>query len=621
MCGISGILSLTPHPPQKEWLEKMSRRLSHRGPDGHALHEWKQCALAHERLSIIDVAGGKQPLLNEDRTLGAVVNGEIYNHVELRRSLEEKGHRFSTFSDSEVILHGYEQEGRKFFSRLDGMFALAIWDDRKRKLILARDGLGKKPLALARISGVLTFASEVSAFREIPGFDTTLSSEALAHYLQFRCVGQPNSIFRHAVKVSPGCSLEFDASTGLSNEERFWKLPKHHDHSTSGVINISLHDAKAELRRLIIRAVEKRLMSEVPLGVLLSGGIDSSVVAYEASLLKPNIETFTMGFEGASDEIGQATKTACLMKWTHTAARLSMDPAKALITAMKAYDEPFADSSALPSVLVCQTARRGVTVVLNGDGGDEAMAGYNHHRLFLRSLEAEEFPMRLALAPFAWWMAKWMPRAWKEDMRQQWQGAQLSAQWPDHFERWIAQHQVFSMNECAELVDKQSAASVVPLPLGEFGAAEAEEHDYLHYLSNQLLVKMDRASMATHLEARSPFLDDDLIRFCRALPTEWKITALGQGKRLIRETYRDLLPEHLWTAPKQGFQAPVKQWLRGPLREKIVDLSEDPKCPVWNHIRREPARHHLQRFLHGAGNEQRIWSLLVLNEWLIQSGL
>lgn len=616
MCSITGILSLSDQEPDRQWLDKMSYRLRHRGPDGRGSHFWTKCGLSHERLSIIDVAGGRQPLLNEDGQCGTVVNGEIYNYRELKTDLQRKGHIFSTQSDSEVILHGYEEEGPGFFKKLDGMFALAIWDNKAQKLILARDGLGKKPLAYARFGNSFAFASEISAFREIPGFDTTLSSEAIQHYLRFRCVGQPLSIYEKVRKVPPGCWVEIHARDGSSHEESFWKLPEPHE------IKITFDEAKEEVRRLIRRAVEKRLMSEVPLGVMLSGGIDSSIVAYETAQLNPHIETFTIGFDSANDETAIATRTAKLLKLTHTVSRVSMgrdltrDSKPEAVTALvdmiaKFYDEPFADSSAGPTILVSSTARRCVTVALNGDGGDEAMAGYGHYRLFLGSLQEEQNPWR-KISPFVLRMAKLLPRKLRTSFRAEWDPVLLAEKYPERFARWTSLHQVFSGREAAQISGATFTREKAPHP---FAAEEAAVHDYEHYLSNQLLVKMDRATMACQLEARSPFLDNELIAFTRSLPLEWKVTPQGLGKRLLREAYHDRLPDHIWEQPKRGFQSPVKEWLRGPLRERL-NLLQEPDARLWSHLDHQLGEAEISRFLSGAGNEQRVWSLLMLDEWL-----
>jgi len=616
MCAISGILSLDGHEPNRQWLDQMSYRLKHRGPDGRGSHYWPHCGLSHERLSIIDVAGGRQPLLNEKGDCGAVVNGEIYNYRTLRTELQGKGHVFATQSDSEVILHGYEEEGSGFFKKLDGMFSFAIWDNRAGKLILARDGLGKKPLAYTRIGNILAFASEVSGFREIPGFDTTLSKTALQHYLRFRCVGQPLSIYEKVRKVTPGCWIEIDARDGACRAESFREIPQPRK------INISFDEAKEEVRRLIRRAVEKRLMSEVPLGVMLSGGIDSSVIAYETAALNPRIEAFTIGFDTSNDETAVATRTAKLLKLTHTVSRVSMGHAftrdskpeaiLALVNMIaKFYDEPFADSSAGPTILVSSTARRCVTVALNGDGGDEAMAGYGHYRHFLQSLREEKNPFR-KFSPLILRSAKLLPRKLRTALREEWSPSLLAQQFPDRFERWLSLHEVFPGPEAAML----SGGNETKEPTRHsFTAEDAALHDYEHYLSNQLLVKMDRATMACQIEARSPFLDDDLIRFTQNLPLEWKVTPPGLGKRLLRETYRDLLPQHIWEQPKRGFQAPIKNWLRGPLLEQVQLLAES-NAPLWSHLDRALGEKEISRFFRGAGNEQRIWSLLMFNEWL-----
>jgi len=608
MCAISGVFAVGRAVSHDSTLRKMSASMRGRGPDGSGLKAWPDCLLAHERLAIIDLTTGQQPITNEDGRYGVVVNGEIYNFKELRGDLQSKGHLFKTQSDSEVVLHGYEEYGSAIFERLDGMFAVALWDGVKHELILARDRLGKKPLAYYTDSEGFWFASEVRAFKILPHFNSSLSSAAISDFLSFRYITGTHSIYQGVAKVPPGhwMRINRDQEACLNS---YATLP------SAVATTMDYTGAQEELRRLMRDAVQKRMVSDVPLGLLLSAGLDSTIVAYEMAQLGGNLKTFTLGFRGIDDERQAAAETARTLHSNHYAEEVDLTEESCFSTAISAYDEPLADSSTVATYTVCRAARRHVTVALCGDGGDEAFAGYNHLKLFNQSLTASMGWTGSICHLFSWHLAGLGSSPWKKNRRSNLEAWRLTKNYPDPWQRWLALRGVFNAQEVNELIGhKTNLNHTTNLP---FGIQEAQAYDYESYLSNNLLVKMDRASMSVALEVRAPFLDDQIVRFGRSLPINWKINSNGEGKRILRDAYREDLPPHVWTQPKRGFQMPVKHWLRhGFLRTTVDNLINDRSQPLWAVLDYKVTEIFLQRFMRGSGNEQQVWSLLVLNRWL-----
>lgn len=613
MCAISGVFSPGQARQMAEVLDRVGARMTRRGPDGCGQQVWEDCALNHQRLAIIDLNTGAQPMVSAEGRTAVVVNGEIYNFQALRRQLEARGHHFVSQSDSEVVLHGYREHGEGIFKMLDGMFAIGIWDAEQGRLLLARDRFGKKPLFWLRHGDAVWFASSVDAFKAIPGLSLSINSHAVAEYLAFRYVTDVSCIYREAAKVPAGHVMCFDRvlqphTTGFAQwndgiEEQAGEVGK-----------ASYAEAQEEIRRLIGNAVQKRLMSDVPLGLLLSAGIDSSIVAYEMSRAGGPHRSFTLGFRGQADERAAAAETAAVFGFDHHEEQMDLEAAPDFLgEAVRTCDEPLADSSIVATHQVCAAARRHVTVALCGDGGDEAFAGYNHFRLFHRALHAR----RGASGDVMNWLqhagAGLLPRGMRRRIREGLLPGRLSRQFSDPWQLWLSLRCVFDTGEAAQL-----AGVRFELPSsGDFRETGATLFDYEHYLRGDLLVKMDRASMGVALEVRAPFLDDDLVRFCSQMPLAWKISAEGQGKHILRDAYRDLLPGHLWTRPKQGFQMPVRRWLReGALLPEVRRLAAERNLRLWDVIDRTASQKELDRLLKGAGNEQRVWSMLVLDRWL-----
>jgi asparagine synthase (glutamine-hydrolysing) len=562
--------------------------------------------LAHERLAIIDLVTGTQPLLSEDSASGVVVNGEIYNYKELRNNLEKKGHRFSSRSDSEVILHGYEEEGISFFSKLDGMFAFALWDGRKNSLVLARDVFGKKPLVYTYGPQGIAFASVITALKAWDTARFEIAPEALVDYLRFRYVTEEHSIYRGITKVPPGHAVVVDSDHRLTTIG-FATFPE------PGEFDGSYLEAQKELRRLLRAAVQKRLQSDVPLGLLLSAGIDSSILASEVAALGAKPKTYTLGFKGFPDETETAKLTARRLHLDHRVAVMDLDLESGFQEAVRCYDEPFADSSAIATYCICRFAKQEVTVAICGDGGDENFAGYAHFRLWLQSLNVRSGAFRDLKNRILWTFSGLLPRTqkrtWREDLRP-WQ---MNRTEPNAWLRWLQLREVFSEEQSLELLGSEPARSK---PMEGFTCLEAEDYDWKHYLRSDLLVKVDRASMINGLELRSPFLDDELVRFTRRLPMKWKVTEDGRGKRILRDAFANALPKGIWEKPKTGFQVPVKKWLKSALMQEKITQLENSQKNIWTYLDRAKGKQVLARFRQGAGNEQQVWSLLVLSEWM-----
>jgi len=613
MCAISGVFSPGQARQMAEVLDRVGARMTRRGPDGYGQKVWEDCALNHQRLAIIDLNTGAQPMVSADGRTAVVVNGEIYNFQALRRQLEARGHHFVSQSDSEVVLHGYREHGEGIFKMLDGMFAIGIWDAEQGRLLLARDRFGKKPLFWLRHGDAVWFASSVDAFKAIPGLSLSINSHAVAEYLAFRYVTDVSCIYREAAKVPAGHVMRFD-----------WDLQPHAtvfarwndglNTDSGSVAGFSYEEAQEEIRRLVQNAVQKRLMSDVPLGVLLSAGIDSSIVAYEMSRMGGAHRSFTLGFRGLADERGAAAETAAVLGLDHHEQQMDLAVGSDFLReAVRTCDEPLADSSIVATHQVCAAARRHVTVALCGDGGDEAFAGYNHFRTFHKALNTNVGGLTDIRNWLRHYAAGLLPSGTRRQIRTDLAPWQLARKHPDPWNLWMALRCVFMPREAEKLT---GVAFELPAP-SRFDQTEATVYDYEHYLRGDLLVKMDRASMGVALEVRAPFLDDALVRFCSSLPLEWKLYPDGRGKCILRDAYASVLPQHLWERPKQGFQVPIRRWLRqGTLADSVRHLLNEPNAVLWDVLDYRDGVFELKRFLSGAGNEQKVWSLVVLDQWL-----
>ncbi|MBV9598723.1 MAG: asparagine synthase (glutamine-hydrolyzing) [Chloroflexi bacterium] len=620
MCGITGVAgSLRTEPAT---LQRMTDQLRHRGPDGEGTFWSDDVGLAMRRLAIIDLDTGDQPIFNEDREVCVVYNGEIYNFVELRSELEARGHRFATHGDTEVIVHAYEEFGPECVERLWGMFALAVWDSRRRLLLLARDRLGKKPLVYYAdpVSGGLAFASELQALLAHPDVPREVDPSAIDDYLTYLYVPAPSTAYRDIRKLPPGHRLVWQA--GRVSVEPYWEV-RFGDKR-------SLTEAQAveEFGALLRDAVRRRLIADVPLGAFLSGGMDSSsVVAEMAALSSRPVKTFSIGFgERDFDELRYARQVARRFSTEHHELIVEPRALEVLPTLVRHYGEPYGDSSAIPTYYVAQMTRQHVTVALNGDGGDELLAGYERHwaaRIAARYDTVPRFVRHGLIRPLIPLLPE--PRQRRAFLRRA-KRFMAAAHLPvfDRYLHWVGAYTpaqkaaLYTPEFVAELQGNDSGgwlrAALAPEPRLDPVDAVLRA-DTLLYLPEDLLAKVDIASMANSLEARSPFLDHRLVEFCARLPSSFKLRG-RTSKWLLRTLMRDRLPADILTRPKMGFGVPVGEWLRGDLRPLLEDTLFSPTALQRGYFRREAVRalvdEHLSR---RADRGAHVWALLMLELW------
>lgn len=626
MCGICGVASSRELPREgAAWVHAMCDALAHRGPDDQGIHVDSQAALGVRRLSVIDVAGGHQPLANEDETVWIAMNGEIYNHRELRAALEGRGHRFRTHSDTEVVVHAYEEYGTDCPIHLSGMFALAIWDSTKRRLFVARDRLGQKPFYYAQVGEFFCFGSELKALLKLPYVDRDIDEVALHHYLSLQYVPDPRSIYKAIRKLPAAHWLSFE--DGRLRCQRYWELdfePK---------LQMDEEEASAELRRLLERAVRRRLMSEVPLGAFLSGGIDSSiVVGLMAQISSKPVETFSIGFTFDSlNELPHARVVA--QRWDTEHHELVVTPERfddVLAKLTDAFDEPFADASAFQTYFLARETRRHVTVALNGDGGDECFAGYPRYWLdpVVRPYALLPRCITQSLVPT---MANLLPEPRQTVIEANWvlgikRLAQVARASPKaSIVRWGSFFDEASKSELytPELHARLDGVDTCELLATDFDNANAESFldrtlsvDTRNYLCSDILVKTDRMTMAHSLEGRSPFLDHELLEFVARLPIRLKLRG-RRGKYLLRKAFAQIIPSSTRRRPKRGFAPPIEAWLRGELRPAVHELLLSPKTMLRDYFSRTKiatmvGEHENEQRDHG----RRIWALLMLEGWL-----
>ncbi len=623
MCGITGILYRdSQRPIDADILRQMAAAIAHRGPDGAGFFIEPGVGLAHRRLSIIDLEGGRQPLGNEDGSIQIVFNGEIYNYQQLRRDLEAAGHQFRTHSDTEVIVHAYEQFGDDCVQHLRGMFAFAIWDGRQRRMLIARDRVGIKPLYIRRDGEKLLFGSELKTVLAYPGATRELDPLALDEYLNFGMVPGSRSIFRGIDKLLPGHVLTVDVASWTVQQRKYWQLEFQPDES------FSVADWQAAILDKLRESVRLHMVADVPVGAFLSGGIDSSVVtglAFEAASVP--LQTFSIGFKEARfNELPFARDVARHFGTTHIEEVISPDAASLLPQLAQFYDEPFADSSAIPTFLVSQLAAKHVKVVLSGDGGDEALGGYSRYAHDLREASIREhlppWLRRFVLSNLArlWPKADWLPR----HLRLKTFLTNLSLT-PDaayantlSLCRLPKRHQLLSADLVHSLRDHDAGHLAVAAyrnaPPGD-ALAGMIQADMATLLPDDYLVKVDRASMANGLEVRPPLLDHEFLELCARVPSRWKIHQ-HETKWLLREVARRLVPSSIIDRPKQGFEIPLDQWLRGPLQSMFQELVLNGNSAIGGLIDQRVASSLLTEHRQGIGRHgSTLWSLLSLATW------
>jgi len=629
MCGIAGRIGLKQQPVDGQILARMCDAMRHRGPDDCGYYVREQVGLGHRRLSIIDLSTGHQPLANEDQSVWIVFNGEIYNFQGLRAELEGRGHRFATNSDTETIVHLYEEQGVDCVRRLRGMFAFAIWDQRRQHLFLARDRVGKKPLFYAQTADLFLFASELQGLLQHPALDRAIDPQALDDYLTYGYVPPPKTAFRHVFKLPPAhvLTLRLDDQrprSGTPRIERYWRLsysPKH---------RLSDEEAVAGLVDMLSEATRLRMVADVPLGALLSGGLDSSlVVAIMSRLGTQPVRTFSIGFsERAYDELPYARLVAQRYGTVHTELIVRPQAIDVLPTLVRHYGEPYADSSAVPSYFVAQLTRQHVTVALNGDGGDECLGGYDRYlgqvmadryarlpgaaRRFLvepllslvpaslprrnRLLQARRFVEASALPSaerYLRWMSYFPPalkaRCYTPEFRNQLAGHAAGD--------WLRGLMAANGHGVQEMIDRLLATDV---------------ESYLPY---DLLVKMDIATMANSLETRSPFLDQEVMEYCARLPARLKVRRVTL-KYLLKKAAEPLLPVQNIRRRKMGFGVPIAAWLRHELRGLMEDTVLAPGAATAAYFSPTAVRWLMDQHLHAAADYSHpLWAILWLELW------
>ena len=622
MCGICGQLNFDPDKPVEESLiHRMCAVIAHRGPDDEGVYIDKNVGLGNRRLAIIDLSpAGHQPMSNEDKSIWITFNGEIYNFPELRKGLEKQGHLFFSNSDTETIVHLYEEHGIDCVKHLQGMFAFALWDERKRRLLLARDRFGQKPLLYAKTADGLTFASEIKALLQDSTISCDVDEGALHHYLTYGYVPTPHTAFRQIRKLPPASTLLWEE--GRISIERYWTLrytPK---------LTLSEEEAAEQLLTLLREATRMRLMSEVPLGAFLSGGIDSSaVVALMAEAMGEPVKTFSIGFEDQSfNELHYARQVAERYATDHHEFIVKPDAVAILPELVWAYGEPYADSSALPTYYVARETRRHVIVALNGDGGDEALAGYERYLANQLAVRYERFPWWLregVIAP----LARRLPEATgrKAILRRFKHFVLATDTTPERrYAHWITLIDNEAKNNLYTSDFRARVANVDSLSLLERAYAAADGSDFLDrtqfadvttYLPDDLLVKMDIATMIHSLEGRSPFLDHHLAEFAARLPPNYKLRG-RTGKYILKRALRDHLPKSIQHRGKQGFALPIGRWFRHELRQVAYDVLLDPRTLARGMFDGQAVRTMLDEHANGRINHRyRIWELLMLELW------
>jgi asparagine synthase (glutamine-hydrolysing) len=606
MCGLAGVIDWMGAEAHRDALEAAARAMAHRGPDGDGFHVEGPVGLAHRRLSIIDLGGGGQPMFNEDRSVAIVFNGEIYNYKELAAELAPR-HVFRTSSDTEVLLRLYEDRGERMLERVRGMFAFAVWDRKAQRLFAARDRYGEKPFLYTHVAGRLAFASEMAALRALSGrtLEAAIDREALEAYLGLLYVPAPRSIFRDVHKLPAGHALSFDRARGL-RVFRYDAVPV-----PGSAPSASRTNTIADVRRALEEAVHLQLRSDVPLGALLSGGIDSSVVvALMARELGRPVRTFSVGFGRDDDELPHARAVAERYRTEHTEIVLTEDLEARVERALGAYSEPFADSSAVPTVAVFDAVAEHVKVVLTGDGGDELFAGYDRYREVLRLprvLGARHLAAGLDRLTSAVQTVRAVARARR--------AALLAAR--DVGSRTRALVEVFGPGERARLLgapvrDLAPVAELDGLALSAPDRAMAE--DLHRYLPDDLMLKTDIAAMAASVESRSPFLDPALAG--AVVPLAWSDKqSRREGKTLLKELAADLLPTSILSRRKRGFGSPVEAWLAGPLRARFVDTLRARGAFVRSTLDPRAIDAVVRAVSEGRGNAHQGWALFALETW------
>lgn len=617
MCGIAGIAGTQGDSIDAATVHRMCQTILHRGPDDEGIYAQGAVGLGMRRLSIIDLSGGRQPIHNEDQTVWVVFNGEIYNFPELRQELQGRGHHFYTHSDTEVIVHLYEEMGAECVNKLRGMFAMALYDKKRESLLLARDRLGKKPLHYALSKGRILFGSEIKAILAVAPELAEISNEGLLQYFYFGYINDPRTAFRGIHKLPPGHLLQY--SGGQIEVRQYWDLP------ALGCSQPAAEDEfLQELEQRLAEAVKIRLVSDVPLGALLSGGVDSSIiVALMARASSAPVKTFSIGFRNESfDETRYARMVAEKFGTDHHELVVDSDIEPTLDFLSGMLEEPFGDSSMLPTYHVCRMARKYVTVALSGDGADELFAGYDRYTIAMNRQELSWMPSGLAsfyqnhIHPRVPSGTYGRNRAWNSLLS-------TRDRYLDDVSYLPALHRERS------IFSREFLRAIAPLanPLEQFQTyydhAPAGETlsrlmylDVKTYLAGDILTKVDRMSMATSLEVRVPMLDHIFVEWAASMPVEWKFRN-GTRKYVLKKLAERLgIPPELLHRKKQGFQLPLVDWMRHELKEQFLDLLLEPRTVQRGYFRPAVVRALVKEHTSGRRNRSGVlWKMLILELW------
>jgi asparagine synthase (glutamine-hydrolysing) len=616
MCGIAGYV-LARGMADQETVERMCDQIRYRGPDDSGYYVDGRCGLGMRRLSIIDLAGGHQPIPNEDQSLWVVYNGEVYNYQELHQELVDRGHRFTTVSDTETLVHLYEEEGIGGLQRLRGMFAFALWDARRGELLLARDRFGKKPLYYAYLPNGLFFGSEIKSLRAA-GIPLPTDPEALKLYFLLGYIPDPYSAYRTVRKLEPGSWLLYH-SDGSVSRGRYWNMPEPEAREQAG---FSPENVCQRLRQTFDEAVRLRLIADVPLGAFLSGGIDSSLVVASMARQSPNpVKTFSIGFEESKyNELEYAALVARSYGTDHHELVVRPDAVGLVEKLVHHFDEPFGDSSAIPTYLVSEFAAQHVKVALSGDGGDELFAGYTRYQAIEGLLFMDRVPafLRTGLAA----LARWLPFSayGKNYLHMLSRFGPMDRFFESNFSNYYLRRQLLQP-EWMLPADYGFLMQMLPnafLPSTADPVSQALYFETAVNLPGDMLVKVDRMSMAASLEVRCPLLDSDLSEMASSIPNSWKIRE-GRGKYILVKALGDTLPPALLTREKMGFGVPLEFWFRGALRDMLHDhltgsrfLERGIVSPVF-------VRHLIEEHRTGRRNHAHwLWALLMLELWFRQ---
>ena len=626
MCGITGISNHHGTGEAEAVIHAMNDSLRHRGPDDDGFFIDQDVALGHRRLAVISPETGHQPIFNEDETIVAILNGEIYNHLELRRELQKKGHRFTTESDTETLVHLYEEFGDSFVSQLQGMFAFAVYDCHRRRLLLARDRLGQKPLFYFMANDTLVFASELSGLLVHPAMEKELDIAAISDYLSLLYIPEPKTVYRHVHRLPPACTMTFSIDAPQPVIQSYWQL----DFSRKAE-HFNFQDASAQLRTLVENAVRKRMIADVPLGVFLSGGLDSAIIAAVAAKIRAPeaCDAYTIGFADASyDERAAACASATLISrlpgvnLRHHELEVAPDDFALLRKLIRHFGQPFADASMLPTFLLSQFTRTGLTVALSGDGADEIFGGYERYIAMQMFQSSQHIPLSLRRSFAA--LTNLLPDS----------GERTFCGRLRRLSRLFAhtkENAYFSLlNRCPASIrhkifgPRLRDAANNALPFAEIEKTltskdlteRCSELDIHTYMPGDVLTKVDIASMACALEVRSPFLDHELVEFAATLPWNFKLHG-NDRKHILKAAFANLLPSKILNRRKRGFGIPLAAWLRTTWRKQAEEslfegplisegfIERKPLAEIWN---AHQSSHSDHSYL--------LWTLLMLSLFL-----